>query len=78
MSIRGPRSADNYPDRQLECEEALETDIIVLFDDATSAGWSKAETALAITTLVENYLQGQAESTKVDYALLKAKLLNPE
>ena len=76
--IKGPRSTDNYRDRQLECEEALETDIIVLFDDATSAGWSKAETALAIVSLVENYLQGQSENTKVDYALLRARLQNPE
>lgn len=72
--IRGPRSTDNYPDRQLECEEALEDDIIVAFDDAASAGWSTAETAMAIVSLVENYLMAQGENAKTEFALLRARI----
>lgn len=37
MTVRGPRSTDNCPDRQLECEESLEEGVLLLFEDLRPA-----------------------------------------
>lgn len=74
MAIKAPREAGDYPDRMLECEEALEDDVIVMFEDAVSSGWTPAETAIAISNLVENYLLGLGANAQTEVQILRARI----
>ncbi|MGA0615976.1 hypothetical protein [Paracoccus sp. KR1-242] len=52
--MKGPRRLDAYPDRLLDCEEALEDELAALIGRACAAGWSRPETLAALISLCEN------------------------
>ncbi|MFG6084065.1 hypothetical protein ACEUZ9_000307 [Paracoccus litorisediminis] len=56
--MRGPRPHVPPEDRFLECEEALEEELLALIDRAVAAGWDRPETLSAITSLVDNIALG--------------------
>ena len=62
MPIQGPPSAEEYADRAFDCQMALEArfnelleqqgDVLDILEEATSAGWSREEVALALNKLL--------------------------
>lgn len=50
--VDAPRSSSS--DRSLESQEALESQIHELIDEAMLAGWGKAETLFALVDVAEN------------------------
>jgi hypothetical protein len=46
--VQPPRQNVYYPDRPLDCEEALETALYDLMGSAVALGWTPAEIRLAI------------------------------
>jgi hypothetical protein len=47
-------------DRIAECGFDLEPGFLLLMDKAAEAGWTRAEIAIAIASLAENYVLGRA------------------
>lgn len=46
--VSKPRKRGNYPDRDIECQEAVAAGIVDLIEAAENAGWSASEAAAAI------------------------------
>ena len=70
--IRGQDPLADISDRQLECEFSLEPCFLALTDAAQSAGWQPLETALALTSLADNFVIGQAENMHTSWQIQKA------
>lgn len=58
MAIQAPRLHDNYPDRFIDCQMAIEDGVLQLLGDAQIAGWSRAEVRTAILALIAANLAG--------------------
>lgn len=54
--IPSPRRTDDYPDRNLECQEAIEASVITVIDDARSAGWTVSDLTAALVELADNLM----------------------
>ena len=73
LEIRGPDPHADIWDRQLDCEFSLEPCFLALIDAARSAGWQPLEAALALTSLADNFVIGQAENTHTDWQIQEAQ-----
>ena len=49
-----PRQPGNYPDRSIDCEEAMDIAIAELVDAASNAGWTIPEALDAIARVIPN------------------------
>jgi hypothetical protein len=67
--INPPRSQDNYADRDIDCEGALEPMFQLLMADALSHGWSPAEVRKALRKLVAAHKITDIENAKVETTL---------
>lgn len=67
--MRAPRHPTPYPDRHLDCQEALEDGILALLDQAEAAGWTRAEAIAAITDVADNTMLGDLEREKMERRL---------
>ena len=65
LEIRGPRKLGNYPDRDIQCQEALEDSFVALTDRAVAAGWVQIEALQALFELAKNHLMRDF-ATEVD------------
>lgn len=54
--ITPPRYSTDYPDRNLDCQKALESRVIALIDDARVAGWNTADITVALVELAGNLM----------------------
>lgn len=52
--ITPPRLPDDHPDRNLECQEALESRLVELIDTARRSGWAVGEITIALAELADN------------------------
>lgn len=52
--IEPPRHDGDYPDRNLDCQEALEDMVQELVGRAEAAGWSMSDIAPALVDLADN------------------------
>ena len=64
--MKPPRSHDDYPDRHLECQEALEATVISLIEQGTSAGWTVAEITTALIDLADHQMLVDAANRRVN------------
>lgn len=46
--VAKPKREGDYPDRDIDCQEAVAAGIVDLIEAAENAGWSAAEAAAAI------------------------------
>lgn len=67
--INPPRNQGDYPDRNIDCEEALEPAFQLLMADALSYGWSPAETRRALRKLIAAHKVMDIENAKVEASL---------
>lgn len=58
--MKGPGHEQDITDRISECGFDLELGFLLLMDKAAEAGWTRAEIAIAIASLAENYVLGRA------------------
>lgn len=67
MAIQAPKQAADYPDRNIDCQMALELGVqqsvsfeslLLLHDKALDAGWASAEARTAILALIAANLAG--------------------
>lgn len=69
--MKKPRHEGEYPDREIDCQEALEASILAVIDEAEAAGWSVPETAAAIGQLADNIALQHASVDEVRRLLRK-------
>ncbi len=69
--IKSPRHSSTS--RFDECQEAIESQLQDLIADATAAGWSKAETLVAIIEVSENLAIGVGEEEEFAAILAAVK-----
>ena len=43
-----PRAPGNYPDREVDCQMAVEPAFQAVIDDAVSSGWERSEVLIAL------------------------------
>lgn len=67
--INPPRNQGDYPDRDIDCQEALEAAFQLLMADALSFGWSPAETRRALRKLIAAHKITDIENAKVEATL---------
>ncbi|GLU29960.1 MULTISPECIES: hypothetical protein [Brucella/Ochrobactrum group] len=51
-----PRHPGKYPERELDCQEAVANEIMGLIASARNAGWEEAETAAAIAIVAQGLI----------------------
>jgi hypothetical protein len=56
MAIDAPRKPDDYPERFLECEQALEAAVQALIWEAVKAGWDEGEACAAVASLADHHV----------------------
>jgi hypothetical protein len=71
-TMKSPRLPGPYPDRHLECQEALESRIIAIIDDGTAAGWSVADITTALIALADNLMLADAANGETDRQIAAA------
>jgi hypothetical protein len=74
MTIRLPRQITPYPDRDLDCQQALEETFRQILDLAERSGWSKTEAAEALRELSFAHLVMEEENIKTTLAIIQAGL----
>lgn len=74
MTIRLPRQITPYPDRDLDCQAALEDTFRHILALAERSGWSRTEAAEAMRELACAHLAAEEENLKTDLAILEANL----
>lgn len=63
--MKPPRS-DKYPDRHLECQEALEPMVTRMVEAGTASGWTIAEITTALIDLADHQMLIDAANRQVD------------
>ncbi|QQC25774.1 hypothetical protein I6H96_02615 [Brucella anthropi] len=53
-----PKADGNYPDRNIDCQEAVASGIIDLIETAENAGWGAVEAARAINEVSRGLFVG--------------------
>jgi hypothetical protein len=64
--MKSPSLSGPYPDRHIDCQEAIEESMIAVLDEGASAGWSRQELAAAIIDLADNIMLADAANREVD------------
>lgn len=55
-ALRGPRKLGDYPDRDIQCQEALEDAFIELTERGVEAGWVQIEVLQALLELAKSHI----------------------
>ncbi|WP_311758313.1 hypothetical protein [Paracoccus broussonetiae] len=63
--MKPPRHPTPYPDRLLDCEEAMEAHLMALLDKAEGTGWSRAEAIASLISLCENIQLGDEANAEL-------------
>jgi hypothetical protein len=74
MTIRLPKQITPYPDRDLDCQVALEETFRQILGLAERSGWSKEEAATALQELAFAHLSAEEENLKTTLALIQVGL----
>lgn len=61
MTVQAPRYSGSHPDRDLNCQEAVEPELQHIIADATTNGWGTIETISAIEEVMKNLRVAYAE-----------------
>lgn len=75
QSIDPPRRQDSYPDRLIDCEQALEPLLHHVMEAAFASGWGPNETRKALFRLLAAHRRAQNENARLEaeLALLRAR-----
>lgn len=70
--IDKPRKPDNYPDRDIDCQRALEEHFQELIEAAERSGWTREEAISAVSELARNQTSADNENDVTNLAILNA------
>jgi len=71
-----PRQADEYPDRAIDCQEAMEPGFQAIVDCMLEAGWSRGEVLRSLKRLIaaDNMTQKENARTETQLAIARAMM----
>ncbi|TPJ77199.1 hypothetical protein [Mesorhizobium sp. B2-6-2] len=74
--ISGPRREGDYPDREVDCQEAMEPGFQAIVDCMLEAGWARGEVMRALRRLIaaDNMTQKENAKVEADLAIARAML----
>lgn len=75
MAIQAPRLHDDYPDRFIDCQMAIEDGVLQLLGDAQLAGWSRAEVLAAMIEVADNTSLALDENERIEVEMHLKKFL---
>lgn len=70
--MKRPRLPTTYPDRHIDCQEALESRVIAIIDDGKAAGWSVADITTALVALADNVMLADAANGETERQIAEA------
>lgn len=73
--ISKPRRTGDYPDREVDCQEAMEAGFQAIIDCMLEAGWTRDEAKRALRRLVAADNMTQKENAKVEAELAIARAI---
>jgi hypothetical protein len=73
--IRSPRRPDEYPDREIDCQEAMEPGFQAIVDCMLEAGWTRGEIMRSLRRLIAADNLTQKENAKVETQLAIARAM---
>ncbi|MDO5897272.1 hypothetical protein [Agrobacterium sp. Azo12] len=73
MRLTMPRYSTPYPDRDVDCQQALEDPFQTLLSLAEEAGWSKTESVEALRALIAAHQAMEQENMKADLEIAQAQ-----
>ena len=69
--VKAPREEGDYPDRQLDCQEAIESKVQQLMEEVTRAGWSREEAAAALVEVADHQMLAAIANLKTERDISK-------
>ncbi|RWC76648.1 hypothetical protein EN858_30015 [Mesorhizobium sp. M4B.F.Ca.ET.215.01.1.1] len=63
--IRQPRRQGEYPDREIDCQEAMEPGFQAIVDCMLDAGWTRGEIMCSLRRLIAADNMAQKENAKL-------------
>ncbi|TIP22654.1 MAG: hypothetical protein E5X67_36355 [Mesorhizobium sp.] len=73
--IRQPRRQGEYPDREIDCQEAMEPGFQAVVDCMLEAGWIREEIMRSLRLLIAADNMTQKENAKVEAQLAIARAM---
>jgi len=73
--ISPPKCADAYPDREVDCQEAMEPGFQVIVDCMLEACWTRGEVMRSLRRLIAADNMTQKENAKVEADLAIARAM---
>jgi hypothetical protein len=73
--ISRPRRADEYPDRAIDCQDAMEPGFQAIVDCLLEAGWSRGETLRSLKRLIAADNMTQKENARIETQLAIARAM---
>lgn len=61
MAIKPPLQEGSYPNRHIDCQEAIEDELLALVARAVAVGWTHPDLWAALVDLADNSAIGDAE-----------------
>ncbi|NWJ25397.1 hypothetical protein [Rhizobium sp. RM] len=71
--VKGPLRPDEYPDRFMDCQEALAAKFHDLLDGAIEAGWSEHEVLAAVIEMADNRALAHDANSELQQLLVSVK-----
>ncbi|RWM38827.1 hypothetical protein [Mesorhizobium sp.] len=74
--ISPPRHASAYPDREIDCQEAMEPGFQAIVDCMLEAGWTRGEVIRSLRRLIaaDNVTQKENARVEAELAIARAML----
>ncbi|MEI9405214.1 hypothetical protein [Mesorhizobium argentiipisi] len=73
--ISAPRHDRDYPDREIDCQEAMEPGFQAIGDCMREAGWQRGEVVRSLRRLMAADNMAQRENAKVEAELAIARAM---
>ncbi|TQN58729.1 hypothetical protein FLX27_26035 [Agrobacterium tumefaciens] len=71
--VKEPLWPDEYPDRFIDCQEALMPGFLVLLESAVTSGWTENEALAALIELADGRWLANGENIDVQRVLASVK-----
>ncbi|HEV7252668.1 MAG TPA: hypothetical protein VGN97_06170 [Mesorhizobium sp.] len=71
--IAGPKRGADHPDREIDCQEALEAQFQDLAERAEAAGWTAQEADTALLALAMSRIKARMANRDVEEAIRRAR-----
>ncbi|RWC18592.1 MAG: hypothetical protein EOS51_16625 [Mesorhizobium sp.] len=76
-TIRPPRREGEYPNCEIDCQEALEPGFQAILDCMVDAGWTRGEVMRSLRRLIAADNMTQKENAKVEAQIAIARAIAP-